>query len=425
MCRTAGPGHYRLVIPSSAAGRNPEDLSPLNSCMKRVVVIGGGPAGAFAAERLARAGVSTILIDERLAWEKPCGGGLTYKAYNRYPFLLENNFPKKLVRETRLAAPGAGWARLSLNRPLLVYSRLDLNRLLLERAERAGASLEQTRVLEVTPSDAGWQVQTKHGLLEADFLIVAAGARNTLRNVGTQWGPSDIMCALGYYLPDQQDHIDIQFVPLLEGYIWVFPRCGHLSAGICGKGLPAPALRQRLEAYLERRGLDWRHGQFYSHVLPSLEPGTWVRNRVAGPGWMAVGDAGGLVDPVTGEGLYYAIRSAELASQALLEDQHPPGEKPRLYRHLLLKDFVADLAFGAGLAKRLFLGKFLFGTVPQRMVQFLRRSPRFHALMQDLFAGTQSYQDLKERLLKNFHGTMFETVMNFLLTRVLPGENPV
>lgn len=392
--------------------------------MKRVIVVGGGPAGAFAAERLARAGLATVLVDEKLAWEKPCGGGLTFKAYTRYPFLAENGAPKKLVTETRLAAPGAGWARLSLNRPLLIYSRLDLNRMLLERAERAGAQLEKTRVLEVKPAESGWRVLTRGGGLEGDFLIVATGARNSLRNVGTEWGPSDFMYALGYYLPESQEHIDIQFVPFLEGYIWIFPRCGHLSAGICGKGLPAATLRARLESYLDRRGLAWRHGQFYGHLLPSLEPGAWIRNRVAGPGWMAVGDAGGLVDPITGEGLYYALRSADLASEVLLSDAHSPQEKPRAYRNLLLRDFVADLAFGAGLAKRVFLGKFLFGTVPQRMVQFLRRSPRFHALMEDLFAGTQSYQDLKERLLKNLHGTLLETVMNFLFTRVLPRENP-
>jgi geranylgeranyl reductase family protein len=393
--------------------------------MRRVIVVGGGPAGAFAAERLAQAGLHTTLLDEKLAWEKPCGGGLTFKAYQRYPFLLENQAPKKLVMETRLAAPGAGWARLTLKSPLLIYSRYDLNRMLLERAMRAGARIEQVRALEVRPKDGGWVVQTRQGSLEADFLIVATGARNNLRNVGTEYSPSDMMLALGYYLPEQQDHIDVQFIPMLEGYIWVFPRCGHLSAGICGKRVAAAELRAKLESYLERRGYNWRHGQFYAHLLPSLEPGAWIRNRVAGPGWLAVGDAGGLVDPVTGEGLYYAIRSADLASQVVLSDAHPPEEKPRAYRNLLLRDFVADLAFGAGLAKRLFLGKFLFGTVPQRMVQFMRRSPRFYALMQDLFAGTQSYQDLKERLLKNLHGTLFETIMNFFFSRVLPRENPI
>ena len=114
--------------------------------------------------------------------------------------------------------------------------------------------------------------------------------------------------------------IDIQFLPNLEGYIWVFPRCGHLSVGICGKGEPAQSLRKRLEAYMIEKGISWKDGAFYSHLLPSLETASWKRNRVAGEGWMAVGDAAGLVDPITGEGLYYAIRSADLAAKALLSE---------------------------------------------------------------------------------------------------------
>ncbi len=85
--------------------------------MKRVAILGGGPAGAFAAERLASAGLRVALFDEKLAWEKPCGGGLTYKAYNQYPFLIENSTPKRFVRETVLAAPGAGEATLDAGRP--------------------------------------------------------------------------------------------------------------------------------------------------------------------------------------------------------------------------------------------------------------------------------------------------------------------
>ena len=108
--------------------------------MKTVAVLGGGPAGASAAERLARAGLNTIVFDEKLAWEKPCGGGITYKAYDQYPYLLDNDTPKKLIRETVVNAPGAGEAKMTLTQPLLIYSRLDLNRMLLERAERAGAA---------------------------------------------------------------------------------------------------------------------------------------------------------------------------------------------------------------------------------------------------------------------------------------------
>ena len=76
--------------------------------MKQVAILGGGPAGAFAAEQLASAGLRVQLFDEKLAWEKPCGGGLTYKAYSQYPFLIDNPTPKRLVTETVLAAPARG-----------------------------------------------------------------------------------------------------------------------------------------------------------------------------------------------------------------------------------------------------------------------------------------------------------------------------
>ena len=109
--------------------------------MKRVAILGGGPAGSFAAERLAGAGLDVMLFDEKLAWEKPCGGGLTYKAYSQYPFLVQNGTPKKFVNETVLAAPGAGQVTLRLDDPLVIYSRFDLNQMLLERAARESGRL--------------------------------------------------------------------------------------------------------------------------------------------------------------------------------------------------------------------------------------------------------------------------------------------
>ena len=388
--------------------------------MKRVAILGGGPAGAFAAEQLASAGLDTIVLDEKLAWEKPCGGGLTYKAYHQYPFLIENSTPKKLISETVLAAPRTQPVTLRLREPIVIYSRLDLNSLLLDRAQRAGAQLEKTRVLEVNRCGDGWRLLTKSGALDADYCIVATGARNPLREVGTQLTAADTMAALGYYVPGHREQIDIQFLPQLEGYIWVFPRCGHLSVGICGKGEPAVLLRKRLDDYMQERGLSAKGAVFYSHLLPSLDTPAWKKNRVAGEGWMAVGDAAGLVDPITGEGLYYAIRSADLAAKALLSEIG--GLAGQAYRRMLRRDFAADLEFGSRLAKHVFLGKFLFSGVPARMVQFTHRSPRFAAVMQDLFAGTQSYIGLKKRLLENLNGSLYEIAVSFGLSRLIPGR---
>ena len=388
--------------------------------MKRVAILGGGPAGAFAAEQLASAGLDVLVFDEKLAWEKPCGGGLTYKAYSQYPFLIENSTPKRLITETTLAAAHGGEVSLKLDDPVLIYSRLDLNRMLLERAERAGAQIEKARVLEMSRYGRGWQLRTNSGMAHADFCIVATGARNALTEVGTELTAEDTMPALGYYVPGDQTRIDIQFLPRLEGYIWVFPRCGHLSVGICGKGEPAGSLRKRLERYLTERGIAWKGAAFYSHLLPSLSAASWEKNRVAGEGWMAVGDAVGLVDPVTGEGLYYAIRSADLAARALLSEVGEPAEKAGQYRQSLRRDFAADLEFGSRLAKRLFLGRFLFGSVPERMVQFMRRSPRFSAIIQDLFAGKQPYLGLKRRLLQNLNGSLYDVSMSLGFSRLVP-----
>src|SRR3954453_14705520 len=113
----------------------------------KVAILGGGPAGAFAAERLASAGVSAVVFDEKLAWEKPCGGGLTWKAWSRYPFLVENDTPRNSIRRTCLNCGDKTSASLDLCEPLLIYSRFDLNSLLLRRAEHAGAALEKTRVI--------------------------------------------------------------------------------------------------------------------------------------------------------------------------------------------------------------------------------------------------------------------------------------
>lgn len=392
--------------------------------MKTVAVLGGGPAGSFAAERLARAGLKTIIFDEKLAWEKPCGGGLTFKAYNTYPFLIQNDIPKKIITSAVVAAPRAGAARMQLEHPLVIYSRLDLNNMLLKRAEAAGTQVEKARVLGVERRSSGWALQTRSGTAEADFVVVATGARNSLRNVGTQWTASDTMYALGYYVPSNQEHIDIQFLKNLEGYIWVFPRCGHLSVGICGKGEPAQSLRARLERYMSAKGIPTKDASFYGHVLPALASRSWRHNRVAGDGWVAVGDAAGLVDPITGEGLYYAMRSGDLASQVLLEDS-PLSQKAEAYHSRLRHDFMADLEFGSSLAKRVFVGRFLFGTVPNQMVGFMRRSARFNSLMQDLFAGTQPYLGLKSRLWRNLNGTLHEAVMNFFLHRLISSEETV
>ena len=117
--------------------------------MADYVIVGGGPSGALCGEQLARAGHSVDIFDEHLAWEKPCGGGLTYKATQCYPFLLDNPRPKKLIHNIEIISAENHRAQLDLDHPIVIYSRTVLNGLLLDRAREAGCRIHHSHVQHV------------------------------------------------------------------------------------------------------------------------------------------------------------------------------------------------------------------------------------------------------------------------------------
>ncbi len=361
---------------------------------KPIAIIGGGPSGALAAASLARAGRPVILFDEKLAWEKPCGGGLTHKALVAWPFLAEANVEKNWVRECELTSDSGSSVRFPLQQPIAIFSRSVLNGLVLQAAREAGAEIVAERVTGVERDADGWRLRSSQSAREAAFLVFATGARNSFRDFCGRFDPQDLMVTAGYRIRRQSQLMQIRFLHDFHGYIWIFPRCDHVSAGICGKmnAKSTRELRTVLEQYLQDLDLDYSKAQFYSHVLPSLRAPTFRKRAVQGEGWATIGDAAGLVDPLTGEGLYYAMRSGELLAKALLAGQ------PELYLEFLRQDFLPELELAAQMAERFYCGRWMGETVIERMIQFIGSSPSFRSLMSDLFAGTQGYRTLRRRL---------------------------
>ncbi len=273
-------------------------------------------------------------------------------------------------------------------------------------------------MLNVQGGEDGWTIQTRNGVMQAGYLIVATGARNPLRQCGTAFQPSDSMTALGYFVPIEQAHIDIQFFDEFEGYVWNFPRMDHASIGICGKGISAQAMRAMLERYMAENGISRANATFYAHMLPALGADAWRGNRLSGPGWTAVGDAAGLVDPVTGEGIYYALRSGELAGELCATGRL--GEYPAAIE----TEFAGDLAYASTLASRLFRGRYLLGANTSRMVQFIRRSRRLNGIVQQLFAGTMPYTELRTTLKQALPHVLAEMGWNALRGSAL-AERPL
>src|SRR5207302_6977076 len=116
---------------------------------EKIAVVGGGPAGAFVAAQLARSGREVLLFDEKLAWEKPCGGGLTDKAIARWPFLRDAQAERNWISQCQLIAPSGRKVSFPLDRQIAIFSRQVLNGLLLERSSRAGAQVCQERVVGI------------------------------------------------------------------------------------------------------------------------------------------------------------------------------------------------------------------------------------------------------------------------------------
>lgn len=388
--------------------------------VRRIAVVGGGPAGAFAAAELSRAGREVLLFDEKLAWEKPCGGGLTDKAIARWPFLRDAPAERNWIRHCELIAPSGRTASFQLDREIAIFSRLALNGLLLDQARDAGAYIRPERILRIEKSEAGWNLGSHSGSYDADFVVLAAGARNSLRGCfSSSLGPENFMVAGGYYIPGRRSTVQIKFLKGLHGYIWSFPRADHCSVGICGRmqGMSTAELRRLLEASLPELGFESHRASFYAHIIPSLTPDALGGTHISGDGWAMVGDATGFVDAITGEGLYYALRSAELFSGALL------ANAPESYPNLVTQDFLSELEIASRIAERFYSGSWLGGSVIERMVQLTTLSAGFRGVMQDLFAGTQEYADLRHRVSGSLPRILVEALVSAVWKNPQPEED--
>jgi len=147
--------------------------------MRDIAIVGGGPAGAMCGNIWrARDAWSRFMTN---IWPgKPCGGGLTHKAIQAYPFLLNGPYPKKLIRTVELISSKGHRAQLSLDHPIVIYSRTVLNGLLLERAEAAGCRVVRSRVNQIDADGERARLTVGENRIDADFVVIAAGARNSL-----------------------------------------------------------------------------------------------------------------------------------------------------------------------------------------------------------------------------------------------------
>jgi geranylgeranyl reductase family protein len=364
-----------------------------------IAVVGAGPAGSWAAYRLARAGARVALLDASHPREKPCGGGVTGRAFDLVAAAVQRgDMPVVSIgRASFTAGGGAAGVSLPASGPapgaLGVVSRQAFDGALLEAAIRSGAVHRSVRVTGVERTKAIWTLSARRERLTADWLMGADGATSLVRrNVSSPFPRSELSVATGYFVRGATGtEIAIDFDDSPTGYVWSFPRADHLAVGACGQAdtVTARALLARTDEWIRRHVTTTCTRERYSWPIPSLTERALRAERPAGAGWMLLGDAAGLVDPITREGIYFALLSAEQAAASL------SGRAAALdYVERLRETVYSELIRAARLKARFFRPELL-----ALLVRALNRSARVREIMADLVAGRQTYAGLRRRLL--------------------------
>ena len=284
------------------------------------IVVGAGPAGSTTAYRLARAGARVCLLDRaRFPRDKPCGGGLTLRAVRELPLSVEPVVEERVDTLELGFRYAQRWSRRAEKPLILMTQRRRLDAFLAEQAAAVGAEFRDGA--KVTAVDPAGVVTLDGERLEADVVVGADGANGiTARSLGLPAHEHGVALEgnVGYASARRERYggravVELGVVP--GGYAWVFPKGDHVNVGVGGWQSEGPRLRERLRELCSALGIDERDvHDLRGHRLPmrgaTRRP---VQGRV-----LLVGDAAGLVDPLSGDGMYEAFVSARLAAETIL-----------------------------------------------------------------------------------------------------------
>jgi geranylgeranyl reductase family protein len=306
-----------------------------------VAIVGAGPAGSTAAYRLATAGASVLLLDKaKFPRDKPCGGGVTGRAARMLPFSIEPVVEDVVQRmdcglRYRHRFSRRAWAPLAY-----MTQRVRLDEFLLRKAAEAGAEVREGETADARE-------------LDAQIVIGADGCNGSSAKQLELAEEVVHGVALEANYPHQPRFAGamvIEIAVIRGGYGWIFPKGDHVNVGVGGNAEEGPRLRAELRRMCEVYGIDPDTAQdTRGYRLPQRMPGTKLaRGRTA-----VIGDAAGLVDPFSGDGMYEAFLSARLVAEAALAVLAGRTESLEPYQEAVEREITPLTRAGWG-AKRAF-----------------------------------------------------------------------
>ena len=374
--------------------------------MYKVGIIGAGIGGSYLSYCLSKEGVDTIVFDFRAPHEKICGGGVSYKTIERFPIISELPIPRKEILKATLISPKDRMVKVGLEKPLTIVNRIDLDYALLKKAMRFGAHFRKEKVQSFARDGNSWRIFTNTGDYKVEILVGADGALSrTRRKLNVLPVKEDVFFALECFLKVKRDVVIFKFFPDIQGYLWAFPRINNLAVGIvsnyCRK-TNVKDIKKRLVHFIER---------YYPEQTPKISvQGAYTplfcaddsKNvRICDKNWALIGDAATFVDPVSGEGIYYAIYSAEILSQCIVENELA------LYPPLCMKHFGENLVKALQGLNYFYQPEFI-----EVMIQMAKESLSVRRIISDMMTGSLDYVSWKGALRKGLHTIMRDFIFN-------------
>lgn len=364
-----------------------------------IAIVGGGPSGAYLGYLLAKNGKKPIIFDYSHPREKPCGGGISSFALEKFSFLRE--MPEEILPEDEyegeLISPDGFSLMAKGDKPSWTLSRLYFDKFILDKAIDNGSKLIKEQVIDIKLKDNLWEIRTKKGTYKAKIIVGADGVSSIIRK--KLLGPipnQDIGICYGCFAKSKKKEVSrIKFLKNRQGYAWCFPRRDHLSIGIGLDHSDAKNIKGLFEDFIS---------SYYPHIevqskwgakIPHVKNPDFYSTPCAGENWILIGDAAGHVDPITGDGITYALWSAELASKAIINND--PSSFDQLWR----KEYGENLIAGCKMRNTFYNPNLL-----EFSLRIASKSKALSNLLYNIVNSQQYYHNLMRKSLKDLLKTI-------------------